>query len=339
MNATTLSPYSRRRFALLFGALGLLVFVAFLWWSFAGAGLFTFGKGTIEFVFTDGLNVVPRSSEVRVDGLEVGKVTDVSVVVIDGEDKVVVTANLDDDVDLRADASAELALKSLLGEKMVNLEPGSSSAPLKGRRITETAVGTDITTLSSGGPDSAALYDGFGHDAVFEGLDAASGVTPEATSETRRQIAEVRALTDRLVAGQPDLLTSIGNIEALTDALVDATGEIGSLIDTKRIVEARLEETIESARADWVRMEAAVRIVDAVMRGHEADLAETARAFEASWPVTKEALRLWQSGRMIPTNILGLGTLLDKDVRQPGPNPQIPAPLGPLPSEEELEAE
>lgn len=339
MNATMLSPFSRRRVAFLVGLAGVLAFVAFIWWSFAGTGLFTFGQDTVEMVFAEGLNVVPRSSEVRVDGIEVGKVVDVSIVEIDGESKVLVEATIDEDVDLRADASAALDLKSLLGEKMVNLDPGDASAPLRGNRITSTKVGADITALTSGDADSPKLYQGLGKDTVFKGLDAANDVAPEASSEVSHQIVELRAFTDQFLTAEPDLLATLGNIESMTSALVDATGEIGQLIDTKRVIQARIEETVDDVRSDWVRAEVSIRLVHDLVVGHEAGIREALRALDVATTNSLEALRLLRAGRVIPANIWGLGTILDKDLRQPGPNPQPPVPPTPLPTEEELEAE
>lgn len=339
MNATLLAPFTRRRVALMVGALGLLVFVGFLWWSFSGSGLLTFGQDTVEFVFADGLNVVPRSSEVRVNGLEVGKVTGIHVEEIDGKSQVVVTAKIGSDVELKEDASAELALKSLLGEKMVNLDPGTASAPLAGGRVMETRVGADVTGLSSGGEGSARLYDNLGEETVMGGLETASEIAPVAGAEARSQLAQIRAMTDQLVAGQPELLATIGDVETLTNALVDAMGEIGSLIDTKRVIQARIEETLDRARTDWVRMEASMRILRDVMTSHEADIKEVLRVAEIAYTNSMEAYRLFRAGHTVPANFWGLGTLLDRDLREPGPNPAPPLPVIPLPTEEELEAE
>lgn len=339
MNVNLLAPFTKRRVALAFGLSGLAVFVGFLWFSFSGSSLITFGERTVEFVFPSGLNVVPRSSEVRVSGLEVGKVKSVRVGKVDGKNNVIVTASIDGSVDLRADARAELGLKSLLGEKMVNLVPGKAQPPLEGNQIKATVVGADATQLASGGPDSARLYNGLGHDVVFDGLNMAANVTPTASDTVRKQIADLRASTDALVAGQPDLLRTIDNVETLTAALVDTQDSIGAIIDAKQVMEQRVQAAIKDAQVAFARLDTAVQVTSALLSGHQDGINEVVQRLNVAITNGQEAYRMFEAGRMIPANLFGLGWLLDSDRRQPGPNPSPPYPKGPMPTEEELEAQ
>lgn len=79
---------------------------------------------TVTAEFRDVLDLVPQST-VKVNDISVGKVTDVS---LDGQ-HAVVTLELRNDVDLPANAIAEIRQTSLLGEKFVSLSPPETVAP------------------------------------------------------------------------------------------------------------------------------------------------------------------------------------------------------------------
>ncbi|GAB2484770.1 Mce/MlaD family protein [Jatrophihabitans fulvus] len=73
--------------------------------------------------FDDALDLVPQSA-VKVNDVAVGKVTDIQ---LDGW-KAKVTMDVNDSVDLPANATAEIAQTSLLGEKYVSLDPPADDA-------------------------------------------------------------------------------------------------------------------------------------------------------------------------------------------------------------------
>ncbi|MGH3372541.1 MAG: MCE family protein, partial [Nocardioidaceae bacterium] len=78
---------------------------------------------TVDVKFRDVLDLVPQSS-VKVNDVTVGKVSDIEV---DGY-SAVATLELRDDVELPANALAEIRQTSLLGEKFVSLKPPETGA-------------------------------------------------------------------------------------------------------------------------------------------------------------------------------------------------------------------
>lgn len=331
-----LSPFAKRRIALWVGLLGLAIFMGFMWYAFAGSGLVSFGGKQVIAVFDDGLNVVPRSSEVRVNGLDAGKVESIEL----RGSKVVVTLNVDDDVDLRQDAKARLMLKSLLGEKYVLLTPGRSKAPLSGP-IRNTGMGADVSELSSGDPGSVKLYQGLGRESVFKGLNAAADLAPDTAAKVKAQLAKVREATDNLVANQAGVYDTLDDLETITDSLLAASDSLGSLLDTKKIMERRIAQAKAKAKLAFIRTDTSVQILRALVTGHEGDIEDLVNRLKAATTKGIDAFKLFQSGRYMPSALYGFGPLFDKDNRPGGGvmNPQVPAPPLPMPTEEELEKE
>lgn len=113
---------------------------------------------TIRAEFGDVLDLVPHSA-VQLDNVPVGEVTRTRV----GEDgrSAVVTMRIRGDLELGADTTARIRQTSLLGEKYVSLEPGTSTEPLADgayieRVATSQAVSAEevlgaLSTLLNGG--------------------------------------------------------------------------------------------------------------------------------------------------------------------------------------------
>src|SRR5260221_4618678 len=89
-----------------------------------------FGHGqeakTVKAVF-DSVAGLDNKSAVRVAGVRVGKVTDIR---LRPDGKAEVTLEIDKDVQLHSNANAKVANLGLLGEKYVELDPGTSANPL-----------------------------------------------------------------------------------------------------------------------------------------------------------------------------------------------------------------
>lgn len=84
------------------------------------------GTKTISAVF-DSVAGLDKKSAVRVAGVRVGKVADIR---LRPDGRAEVTLEIDKDVQLHGNATAKVANLGLLGEKYVELDPGTQSAPL-----------------------------------------------------------------------------------------------------------------------------------------------------------------------------------------------------------------
>src|SRR5688500_17574157 len=87
----------------------------------------------VKAIFEDVAGLDDESS-VRIAGVRKGLVTDIKVL---PDGRAEVTMEVDDDVPLHQNATARVANLGLLGEKYIELEPGSANAPvIHGDKIT-----------------------------------------------------------------------------------------------------------------------------------------------------------------------------------------------------------
>jgi len=94
---------------------------------------------TVEVQFTDVLDLVPKTT-VKVNDVNVGKVTDIELT----GNYATVTVELRNDVDLPANAVAEIRQTSLLGEKFVSLKPPEDE-PAEGELADDALIPLDRT--------------------------------------------------------------------------------------------------------------------------------------------------------------------------------------------------
>lgn len=327
MNGRILSPFAKRRIALVIGIAGILAFVFLIFMAFAGSGLVNFGGQEVSAIFKDGLNVTPRSSEVRVSGINVGKVDTVS---LDGN-RVIVTMTVDGDVELRPDASATLRLKSILGEKYVALDPGSEPGRLEGP-IEETRVGTDFTTLAAGGPGSFDLNEALRGQTVQDTLQRTAEKVPEKGDMIEQRIARLRQSMDNAVANQQNIVTTLDNLAIITNALVGASDDLGRLIANGNDIQSKLKTAMSRAKVNFARIDTSVQVVRAMLDGHSDHIDEIVNRLGAIEANLQTTWQLFQAGAQVPIALWGLGPIGYNDPRQlPTGNPFPPYPLYPLP--------
>ena len=183
----------------------------------------------VKAVFDDVAGLDDESS-VRIAGVRKGHVTDIKV---RPDGRAEVTMKVDDDVPLHGNAAAKVANLGLLGEKYIELDPGTPTAPtlpegpvaLRGTQpasfddITDqiSAIATDVKAITTslrsvlGGPEGQARIEqivGNVQDITREmrALIAANRTNVDAT------IANTRAITEQLRVEIPRLARSIDQV-------------------------------------------------------------------------------------------------------------------------------
>jgi len=202
-------------------------------------------------------------SAVRIAGVRKGHVTDIKVL---PDGRAQVTMKVDDDVPLHANAKAKVANLGLLGEKYIELDPGTPAAPvlpagniaLQGTQpasfddVTDqiSAIATDIKAITQsmrgvlGGPQGQ------------QRLDQIVGNVQSITEEMRALIAANRSNVDATLA----------NTRAITEHL---KFEIPRLANSIESVANQLSGTVGENRAE-------LREVITNLRGLSSDLRVTA---------------------------------------------------------------
>jgi phospholipid/cholesterol/gamma-HCH transport system substrate-binding protein len=215
--------------AFLLGAVGLLIAL------FVILGGWRLGHGIhVTAEFTDATGLL-ADSPVVVAGVPIGRVEKLGV----KRGKAVALLDLRRDSDVRADAIAVIRAKSLLGEKVVELQGGSPAAPrlADGARIerTQTLVEADqvLTRL-------APVLEKLDPDDVARLIHAAA----EALDE-RNIAVVVRAIDrfDRLVGeGAPKILATLDHVEKMAP-------KAGKLLGELELATPKLTRLIENADA------------------------------------------------------------------------------------------
>ena len=222
-------------------------------------------KRQIKVRFDDvaGLDV---QSPVRVAGVRKGKVVSVETDPRDG--KAVVTLEVDDDVPLRENATARVANLGLLGEKYVELDPGTAEAPIvQGQTITlrgsQPASIDDVTTQVSAIAEdvkaiTTALRGVMAGPAGQQRLEDIVENVRIITAQTRELIAanrtnvdatmtNMRAITEHLRSQIPQLAASLDRAANAIGATVgENRGDVRQLVENIRGLSADLRVTADN---------------------------------------------------------------------------------------------
>lgn len=207
-------------------------------------------------------------SAVRIAGVRKGHVTDIKVLP-DGHAEV--TMKVDDDVPLHANAKAKVANLGLLGEKYIELDPGTPAAPvlpagkvaLQGTQpptfddVTDqiSAIATDVKAITAsmravlGGPQGQQRLDQIVGNvqtitAEMRALIAANRSNVDAT------LANTRAITDHLRYEIPRLASSIESVaNQLSGTVGENRAELREVITNLRGLSTDLRTTADNLNA------------------------------------------------------------------------------------------
>ncbi len=206
-------------------------------------------KVTVVFDNAAGLD---KQSAVRVAGVRVGKVEKIAIRPSDG--KAVATLDIEDpNVLLHQNASAKVANLGMLGEKYVELDPGTPDTPLVTRqsivlRGTQPATIDDVTNqISAIATDvkaiTASLRHVMGGPAGQQRLDDIVENVRTITAEVRDLVAANRTNVDATLANARDITAQLKvEIPRLAASLDNVANTVGGTVgenrtDVRQIVE------------------------------------------------------------------------------------------------------
>ena len=192
-----------------------------------------------EFADAAGLN---SENQVRVAGVKVGTVAEI---VLEG-DKVVVTMEIDNGIEVSEDALAEIKLATILGTKFVELQ-GDGEAPFleEGDVITldRTAVPYEIYQASNQG---TTVLEGLNGPRLNRMLEELTTLLDVSQDELGAALEGLNQLGGSLNANQEHLRGLLAGSDDLTAALDEAAPDINRLVDASNTV----LESLASKRED-----------------------------------------------------------------------------------------
>ena len=206
-----------------------------------------------------------KESAVRIAGVRKGHVTRIKVL---PDGRAQVTMKVDDDVPLHANAAARVANLGLLGEKYIELDPGTPAAPVLPEGTialqgTAPASFDDVTNqLSSIATDvkaiTTSLRDVLGGPQGEQRLNAIVGNVQSITEEMRALIAanrsnidatlaNTRAITENLRSEIPRLANSIDSVaDQISGTVGENRTELREVITNLRGLSSDLRTTAEN---------------------------------------------------------------------------------------------
>ncbi|HKB81287.1 MAG TPA: MlaD family protein, partial [Thermoanaerobaculia bacterium] len=226
------------------------------------------GARKVEAVF-DSVAGLDNKSPVRVAGVRVGKVTDIK---LRPDGKAQVTMEIESDVQLHDNATARVANLGLLGEKYVELEPGTQNAPqvppdktivLQGTQpasidqVTNqvSAIATDVKAITES--LRAVMAGPEGQQRLQDIVENIRQVTVQMRELVAANRTNVDATMTNIRAISADLRTSIpqltASIEKVADNLNGTLGEnrenLHGVVDNLRKLSADLDTTANNLNA------------------------------------------------------------------------------------------
>jgi phospholipid/cholesterol/gamma-HCH transport system substrate-binding protein len=217
----------------------------------------------IKAVFDDVAGLDDESA-VRIAGVRKGHVKDIKVRP-DGSAEV--TMQVDDDVPLHADATARVANLGLLGEKYIELDPGSGKAPVLPEAQSVMIRGTAPATFDEVTDQVSKIADDV--KAITTSLRAVTA-GPEGQQRLNQIVENVRDITAEvrllIEANRTNVDATLANTRAITEHL---RREIPQLADSIERVASQLGGTVGENRED-------MRVIVENLRGLSSDLRTTA---------------------------------------------------------------
>ncbi len=235
----------RDRDPLRVGIASLMVMLAFLVLAFSFKKLPFIARSytiTAEFADAAGLN---QGNEVRVAGIKVGGVRHVEL----GADRVLVTLDIRDNVEIPAEATAAISLKTILGTKFVVIDATQPGEPLHNGDtipLARTSIPFEIYQIANSSVDLLTDVNG---KQLNDALDAMAAVTADPKRNLARTIEGAANVLGTLGGKAEALDTVISEGEKVLATLDASSPELERIIEHSNVVVgvlARRRSTVQS---------------------------------------------------------------------------------------------
>lgn len=245
------------------GIFGILVIVGTVYGYRFLAGENLFGSSKYYYIYVDNAKGLIRSSPVFTKGFQVGTVTDITFVIDEAkESKVKIEMRVDEPVDVKTDAVAEILETGFVGGKAIRLNiNGKSDAPIAKSGATLKGRALSMLEAMVGSPDELSPYT----DVIKNGLVSAyDTIAIQAKDPTAPGVgkmfydmdiilADMKVTTrnlNRLIANSNKQVSLVmTDLAAITNNLKQSNAAITKIIDntaslTAKLDSAGLDETI-----------------------------------------------------------------------------------------------
>lgn len=283
----------RERNQTVIGAVGIAVVLVMMIGAFKADELPIIGAGDIYYADFTEIGSLHAGNEVRVAGVSVGKVEEVS---LDGN-HVKVTFKIDKGTELGPETTAQVKIRTLLGATYLGLYPTGAGELEKGSHIPDsrTKEPYDIVDAFS---ELSTTTDQIDLKQVSEALNALADIADKTPQEFRGAIRGVSDLSANLAARDdqintlltnlrrvskvlndegPDLVKLFKDSSVLFDAISDRRKTVHRLLVSTETVSKELVRFVDASRADVKPVLAQLKKVTDMLRRNESSLDEALR--------------------------------------------------------------
>ncbi|MFN8103879.1 MAG: MlaD family protein [Acidimicrobiia bacterium] len=310
---------ANRKTQVIVGAVTLVVVAIATYFVFNGAAILNSGTSHYDAEFSSVLNLIPNSSEVRINGVEVGKVQAV------GEDLEtstgIVTFGVDDPaIELHTDAQASLKLKSFLGEKYVDVQTGSPDAPVlpSGSRLTlEQNEGTaDLGSLLGAGSLLAEMP----AQDLTETLSLSAQSLEKSGPDMAGLLVGLRNGLDSMVARRDELFGLLDNTDSLLSTIVAQQDTFSRISAHMRTTQVALRTFLRTHKTEMIGIMNDLQRIQDVVGDHKAIVKSTMDRGFAQLHTVRVIINMLMENLSngcypIPISLTNFGVLLDRDLR------------------------
>ena len=176
--------------------------------------------------FADAAGLTPEN-EVRVAGIKVGKVTDVRLM----KDRVLISMEIDDGIEIPRNSPAEISLKTILGTKFVAIDARGDADPYEDGDVIpleDTSIPFEIYQASNAG---VALLEDIDADQLNEGFKALANLTDDPNRNLARALDSGSQVAATLAGRSAELESLLRQGDELLATLDESSPEIQSLLE------------------------------------------------------------------------------------------------------------
>ncbi|HWS71731.1 MAG TPA: MlaD family protein, partial [Thermoanaerobaculia bacterium] len=278
------------------------------------------GTKTVTAVF-DSVAGLDNKSTVRVAGVRVGKVKDIK---LRPDGKAQVTLEVDEDVQLHRNAEAKVANLGLLGEKYVELDPGTAGTPVVDAenlvlRGTQPASIDDVTNqVSAIATDVKAITESLrnvvggpaGQQRLEEIVDNVRGIT----ADVRQLIAANRTNVDATLSNAREITAQLKvEIPKLAQSIDRVANSLGGTVNENRADVREIVANLRQLSNDLKTTDKNVNDITGQIRSGEGTVGKLIYSNETHDKLAA-ALSSVESGVNELKNTLGRATRIGMDV-------------------------
>jgi len=317
----------RERNPVIVGAVSLAVITAFVLAAFRAEDLPLIGGGNTYYAAFSEAGGLKANDEVRVAGVRVGKVQEVT---LDG-DHVRVAFKVEKGVDFGTRTGAAIKVKTLLGAMYLGLEPAGRGQLEKGSEIPvkRTTSPYDVVQAFSGLADRSERID---TDRLAASLNTLGTLTENTPAEFKAALTGLSDLSANIAARDQQLNTLLKNTKRVSTVLGDRRGDVVKLMregdQLFRALAARrqsVHDLLVATSQLSVQLTGLVHDTRADLKPALDHLANVVAVLNRNQQNLDNSLRLMAPFYRVFANTLGNGPWFDTYIQNLPPAPSLPA--------------